>query len=156
MHKSRQKGKSYERKIAQLLTTHLKTTFKPTPGSGSIGTNAGISGLQGDIIRTDLKPIIYIECKKYKDFRLENFLLQQGNEWDWVTQTLKAIGNNTRLWCIIFQKDYGRQHWCLTNVDVPIYPRYELHVDDTTKYILADFLKMLKYPEFKSQFGEEA
>lgn len=158
MHKmsnpAKNKGSGYERKIAEYLTSMVGKEFKKCPGSGAIGTISGIPGLQGDVIRADLKEIPYIECKKYKDFRFENFLLQQGDEWNWVKQTLgnltKQAGRN---WCIIFQKDYGRHHWCLTNIPIESIPHFELVAGLGQRYVLTTLEVALRDPKFKERFN---
>ena len=150
--KSRNKGAGYERKIAKYLSDQLGTPFKKCPSSGAFGTLSGIEGLQGDIIRADLKPIPYVECKKYKNFRIENFLLKQGDEWKWVQQTLKNI-KSERIWCIIFQKDYGRHHWILTNAYCQAFPHFILSLDiEMQPWILTTLDIAFTDPKFKELF----
>jgi len=152
--KSRNKGSGYERKIAAYLTEKTGKVFKKCPGSGAIGTISGIEGLQGDIIRADLRVIPYVECKKYKDFRLEHFLHKQGDEWKWVNQTLGNI-KPERIWVIIFQKDYGRHHWCLTNANVDIFPNFLIQVIEGDPWTLSTLDIAFTDPKFMKLFNYE-
>lgn len=94
--KSKTKGKSYERYIANFLSDLYKESFTRVPHSGAyIGgqnftridklSENQTRGFKGDIIPPDTFPLLVIEAKNYGEFQWHNLALgkdvKQLNEW---------------------------------------------------------------------------
>ena len=78
--KSKTKGKSYERDIANLLSELYNESFTRVPHSGAFIGGQNFSrieklsenqtrGFKGDIIPPDNFPLLVIEAKNYGEFR---------------------------------------------------------------------------------------
>lgn len=92
---SKIKGNSFERQIAEFLTTLYGEKFVRAPGSGAYvgGKNTvrkeflhkgQVRSFKGDIIPGESFPHINIECKSYKDFpfhQLYSGTCKQLDEW---------------------------------------------------------------------------
>ena len=101
--KSKNKGKAFEREIANFLSDLYEESFTRVPYSGAFvgGKNAvrkehldeaQIRGFKGDIIPPDTWSKLNIECKNYADFTF-HALFQQKNIPllnDWIDQTYDA------------------------------------------------------------------
>jgi len=94
--KSKNKGKSYERDIANFLSDLYKESFTRVPYSGAFVGGQNISriqnlsesqtrGFKGDIIPPDDFRLLVIEAKNYGEFKWNQFALgeqvKQLNEW---------------------------------------------------------------------------
>jgi len=90
---ARNKGKSWEREIAELLTSITGAKWRRTPCSGAIRHY-----FDGDIMKTDKKPTIIddclIECKNHKTLKIP----------DWIKRTEEeAKDANTNKWLLFFK-----------------------------------------------------
>jgi hypothetical protein len=94
--KSKTKGKSYERDIANLLSEMYNESFTRVPHSGAFIGGQNFSrieklsenqtrGFKGDIIPPDNFPLLVIEAKNYGEFRWNHLALKndvkQLDEW---------------------------------------------------------------------------
>ena len=94
--KSKTKGKSYERDIANLLSEMYNESFTRVPHSGAFIGGQNFSrieklsenqtrGFKGDIIPPDNFPLLVIEAKNYGEFRWHHLALKndvkQLDEW---------------------------------------------------------------------------
>jgi len=101
--KSKTKGKTFEREVANYLSKLYNNSFTRVPDSGAFtgGKNAfrretltegQVRAHKGDIIPPDDWKYLNIECKNYADFPFHN-LLSTGNIpilENWIQQTLQA------------------------------------------------------------------
>ena len=97
--KSKTKGKSYERYIANFLSDLYKEPFTRVPHSGAYigGQNFAridklsenqTRGFKGDIIPPDTFQLLVIEAKNYGEFRWHQLVLRQDVKQldDWIKQ----------------------------------------------------------------------
>jgi hypothetical protein len=101
--KSKTKGKTFEREIANFLSKIYSSSFTRVPDSGAFtgGKNAfrrekltegQVRAHKGDIIPPDDWKFFNVECKNYADFPFHN-LISTGPIpilEDWIKQTLQA------------------------------------------------------------------
>ena len=101
--KSKTKGKTFEREIANFLSDLYDESFTRVPYSGAFigGKNmfrkekldeAQIRGFKGDIIPPDTWSKLNIECKNYADFTFHALFQQKSIPLlnDWIDQTYDA------------------------------------------------------------------
>lgn len=94
--KSKNKGKSYERDVANFLSELYQESFTRVPYSGAFVGGQNIAriqhlseqqtrGFKGDIIPPESFPLLVIEAKNYGEFRWNQLALgddvKQLNEW---------------------------------------------------------------------------
>ena len=116
---SRAKGANFERKVAKILTEKLGVEFKRTPQSGAFSTNNNYVELAGDLYCADKDFPYVIECKKYKEYQLEDLLTGSSvGIYKWILQLEKE--KKGKLGLLIFQKDYGKIFAAIEG----IYPRH--------------------------------
>jgi hypothetical protein len=100
--KSKTKGKSFEREVANFLSDLYEESFIRVPGSGAFvgGANAvrkdtlsegQIRGAKSDIIPPDLWNHLNIECKNYADFPFHQLLWNKSIPLldSWIEQLLE-------------------------------------------------------------------
>lgn len=104
---SRNKGATFERKIANLLSEKLGYKFNRTPQSGAFSTKVNDDRLAGDLYSPDVDFAYVIECKKYATFNVEELITgAKQSLTKWLTQLEKEKGKKKGL--LIFQRDYGK------------------------------------------------
>lgn len=152
MTNSKNKGNSFERKIAKLLSerfseyTGLKSAFSRNPDSGSffggmnetrITTHGTEHARFGDIVcPSDFKFII--ECKHYKNPpSLKSFLNQDIKDWDdWLEQAEQDAKNSNKNLLLVIK--YNRvNEIILTSLDLSVTNKYKGY----SVMSLEDFLK---------------
>jgi len=100
--KSKTKGKSFEREVANFLTDLYEESFIRVPGSGAYvgGANASrkdslsegqVRGAKSDIIPPDGWKYFNVECKNYADFPFHHLLWNKSVPLldSWIEQTLE-------------------------------------------------------------------
>jgi Holliday junction resolvase len=98
---SKNKGKSWERDVAEHLSNIYGVNFQRVPNSGAYlgGFNAFRTGkltpeqlllASGDIIMPAFLSHITIECKFYKDFTFETLLTKNGQLEGWLEQACQS------------------------------------------------------------------
>jgi hypothetical protein len=112
--KSKNKGKTYERDVANFLTTLYEESFTRVPYSGAFVGGQNIvrteklsenqtRGFKGDIIPPDSFPLLVIEAKNYGEFRWNHLAL--GSEVkqldEWIKQASESCEQNDKwLLCV--------------------------------------------------------
>ena len=112
--KSKNKGKAYERDVANFLTELYQESFTRVPYSGAFVGGQNIvrtetlsesqtRGFKGDIIPPDSFPLLVIEAKNYGEFRWHQLAL--GGEVkqldEWIKQASESCeANDKRLLCV--------------------------------------------------------
>ena len=108
---SRTKGATYERKIAKLLSEATGGNFKRTPGSGALGTSAGVQAMQGDIYNADWmdKNPWFFELKKYESVNLYHFMqnMKSCNITKWLLKVQEQQADY-QLGVLIFEENRGK------------------------------------------------
>ena len=105
--KSKNKGKSFEREMANFLSDLYQLSFIRVPSSGAYvgGANAvrkdtlsegQIRGAKSDIIPPDTWNYFNMECKNYADFPFHHLLWNKPipNLNNWLEQTLDSAKDN--------------------------------------------------------------
>jgi hypothetical protein len=113
------KGHEYERLISRKLTKWLTGSEYPeifwrSASSGAKATQSVKFGhqskMQGDIVSTDAVSMffidgVFVECKSYKDFRLESILLEKGSVWDWWSKCKVESEACNKVPLLVFKKN---------------------------------------------------
>lgn len=104
---SREKGATFERKVAKLLTETFKTSFNRTPQSGAFATVNKDTRLAGDVYCTESQFIFVVECKKYAEYNLEDLITgNTGGISKWLNQL--EIEKKDKKGLLVFQRNYGK------------------------------------------------
>ena len=112
--KSKNKGKTYERDVANFLTEMYQESFTRVPHSGAyIGgqnfvridnlSEGQTRGFKGDIIPPDSFPLLVIEAKHYGEFRWNHLALGQNVKQldDWIQQAIDSAEDKDKwLLCV--------------------------------------------------------
>jgi hypothetical protein len=79
--RSRDKGSSYERKVAKLFNEAYGTVLVRTPLSGGFHKSKD-SDMKGDLINLDPSTVfrLHLECKNHRVWRLKDWILQAQEE----------------------------------------------------------------------------
>ena len=106
---SRNKGQSFERKIATMLNNRFNTKeFCRSPGSGAFATTHNIPDhlkLHGDLL-TPLDFKFCIECKKgYNKENILSLLNKRSDVWKFIDQCEKDSKKCNKEPLVIFQQD---------------------------------------------------
>ena len=106
---SRNKGQSFERKIATMLNNRFNTKeFCRSPGSGAFATTHNIPEhlkLHGDLL-TPLEFKFCIECKKgYNKENILSLLNKRSELWKFIDQCEKDSKKCSKEPLVIFQQD---------------------------------------------------
>lgn len=108
---SKNKGSTYERKIAKAMSEATGDNFKRTPGSGAMGTTSNIQAMQGDVFNADWmdKFPFFFELKKYKAVNLYHFIqnLKSCNITKWVVK-MQEQQADYQTGVLIFEEDRGK------------------------------------------------
>jgi len=138
---SRQKGASFERKICEIFTKHTGKKFNRTPGSGAFSTQTGDKRLAGDIYCIDAEFPWVIECKKYKDYDLEDIVKGKSTGiLAWLSQLEAYCEKVGKPGMLIISKNYGKP--LLFVQSVRKFPDF-LHYKNYTIGFLSDLLPLL-------------
>lgn len=103
---SRQKGKNFELKIADKLTSITGHKWKPTPGSGAYATRTGDLKLAGDIFCPKQPSEFVWECKKYKEVDLADIFTKNKNLRKWIAQLERE--KKHKKGALVFARNYGK------------------------------------------------
>ena len=136
---SRNKGATFERKIAKMLTDALGIDFKRSPQSGAYATVNKMSMFKGDLITES--PFNYcIECKKYADFNLEDLVTgTKSGILKWFDQLNTEKKDSKGI--LIFQRDHGK---IMMALETSIHPDGLIHWKGYTIGKIEDILPILK------------
>lgn len=142
---SRTKGNAFERKVAQILNEHFKTTeFCRSPGSGAFATVHNLPehlNLGGDLLTPKDFPYL-IECKKGYDFKVADLFNPKSKFIEILVKLDKEALKHKKSSLLIFQQD--RQNILVVK---PCHPReftvkrVELSNEAKVIMTLDDFLK---------------
>jgi len=118
---SRNKGNTFERKIAKLLNEHFNIKeFNRSPGSGAYATTHNLPEhlkIYGDLI-TPNNFRFCIECKKgYNKENIYSLLDNSSDFWGFIEQCEKDSENSYKLPLILYQQD-RRDILAITQADV--------------------------------------
>jgi Holliday junction resolvase len=83
------KGKTFEREIANFLTKAIGVKFHRVPMSGAFSTNnnSNDSRFDGDVFTEDKEyKDIVIECKSYSDLQLNDLYNDKSKFFKWIEQ----------------------------------------------------------------------
>ena len=119
MNRNKEKGKAFERFVANDLSDIFKLSFTRTPNSGAyVGgknsfrmntlSNSQILLTEGDIIVPDELHNLKIECKSYKDLPFHQLFTQckQVDEW------IKQAYSQDKVWFLIFKINRAGSYIC--------------------------------------------
>ncbi|AIW03501.1 RusA-like Holliday junction resolvase [Bacillus phage Moonbeam] len=105
---AKQKGSSYELKVAKFMTGWWGGNFNRTPGSGGMrwGTDQSIAG---DIVppKGMIFPFV-IECKKHEGWVMDNVLLNTGKPREWFSQVVTDARRVKRTPLLIFSRNRAK------------------------------------------------
>lgn len=103
----RDKGATFERRVAKLLTEAYNVSFSRTPQSGAFATTNKDTRLAGDIYCTEKEFIFVVECKKYAEYNLEDLITgNTGGIFSWLNQL--EIEKKDKKGLLVFQRNYGK------------------------------------------------
>ena len=141
---SRQKGMGFEYKVCKMLKNVTKRDWTRSPGSGAVATKTGNLALAGDILPKNFKCKYVIECKKYKEIRLEDILKGTGNLPKWIRQLEREKGNRPGI--LIWSENYGKTYvMAETDEFIPNTFRYNGYViglfDQVIPVVLEEYCK---------------
>ena len=145
---SRTKGATYERKIAKLLSEATGGSFKRTPGSGALGTSAGVQAMQGDLYNADWmdKNPWFFELKKYESINHYHFM--QNMKSCLITKWLLKMQEQQAEYqtgVLIFEENRGKS---MVIVEQPCYPEYS-KTKNTTVFTCNDRVyQVMLFTEF--------
>jgi len=106
---SRNKGATFERKIAKVMKEATGFNWARTPGSGAFATRTGINSLQGDIFCEEEFPYL-IECKAYEKIPLHLFAqeLKSCLIRKWLTKLAGQCDLAGKQGLLIFKENRGK------------------------------------------------
>ena len=141
---SRQKGMGFEYKVCKMLKNVTKREWVRSPSSGGVATRTGNLALAGDILPRNFKCKYVIECKKYKEARLEEILKGTGNLPKWIRQLEREKGD--RLGLLVFSENYGKTYvMAETDENIPNTFRYNKYViglfDQVIPVVMKEYIK---------------
>ena len=119
MNRNKEKGKAFERYVANDLTDIFNLSFTRTPNSGAYvgGMNkfrmdtlseSQILLTEGDIIVPDEMRNLKIECKSYKEFPFHQLLSNCKLLNEWIDQA----SSDDKLWFLIFKINHAGKYIC--------------------------------------------
>lgn len=139
MNRNKEKGKAFERAVANHLTDVFNLSFTRTPNSGAYvgGLNAfrmkSLSDSQillteGDIIVPDELHQLKIECKSYKSLSFHQLFTKCKQLDTWIDQA----ASDEKIWFLIFKINRCGSFICFSN---EYYPNFDtarniLHYED--------------------------
>lgn len=122
--KSRNKGASFENKIARMIGSALGITLRRTPLSGGWAT--GNANVAGDIVCVDdtINFPYCVECKKQEGWKLESLLLYDHAWFDAWWEQLMTECPNTKIPVLVFSRNYQPEFVAIkANAEsMPTYP----------------------------------
>jgi len=106
---SRNKGATFERKIAKIMKEATGFNWVRTPGSGAFATRTGINSLQGDIFCEEDFPYL-VECKAYEKIPLHLFAqeLKSCLITKWLTKLVGQCVIADKKALLIFKENRGK------------------------------------------------
>ena len=139
----RNKGAAFERKVCKIFEKYTGKKFNRTPGSGAFSTNVGDKRLAGDIYCIEQEFPWIIECKKYKDFNLEDIIKQNSTGiLKWITQLKSYCKRYNKPGMLIIEKNYGKPILFVeTKKDLGTYLEYDGFVIGLLEEILPKLFK---------------
>lgn len=165
--RSKNKGSSYERKIAAKFSTWSGEVIKRTPQSGGWGSGSDF-GVSGDLVCANPSFFYHIECKKREGWGLEDLLTGVRKRhsksiiewWDQTTKTCPAgklpmlvfARNNVTDLCMLRRGDIRRvaKH----DFTLDFLPHFPFEMEGTVKgdgpvviFALNDFLLKVRPPK---------
>ena len=145
MNRNKEKGKAFERYIANDLSDIFNLSFTRTPNSGAyVGgknkhrmntlSNSQILLTEGDIIVPDELYNLKIECKSYKALPFHQLFTQCKQIDEWIEQAY----SEAKVWFLIFKISRAGSYVCF---DSQYYPNFECHgnILHYGKYIVASY-----------------
>ena len=147
---SRNKGNTFERKIAKLLNEHLNTKeFSRSPGSGAYATTHNLPEylkIYGDLI-TPKNFRFCIECKKgYNKENIYSLLDYSSDLWGFVEQCEKDSEKSLKLPLILYQQD-RKDILAITRADVFPAALNRIRIYKEKDYEIFRFKDLLSSPE---------
>ena len=157
--KSKNKGNSWERDVAQHLTSLYGETFIRVPGSGAYvgGTNSKrkqflhegqIRSFKGDIIPGESFPKFNAECKSYSDFPFHQLFSGECKQLNvWLEQLLDASDDGD--FNILIMKFNRKGKFVVVEFDqyyeLPLYVEYHmLYTYKERRWAIMDYDKFWK------------
>ena len=139
MNKNKEKGKAFERSVANDLTAIFNLSFTRTPNSGAYvgGKNAfrmdrlsesQILLTEGDIIVPDELRQLKIECKNYKQLSFHQLFTKCKQLDVWIDQAK----SDDKIWFLIFKISRAGTFVCFSNQHYPMFDTSHniLHYED--------------------------
>lgn len=117
---SKQKGSTYERRVAKLMTDWWGGEFSRVPASGGLRWGAD-QRVAGDIVpplRSNF-PFV-IECKKHEGWGLHNLLLNTGpirTWWEQVILDCTRMAEHGMAPCLVFSKNRDKDYILIPYVE---------------------------------------
>lgn len=140
---SRQKGAGFETKICNKLEQLTGQKWERTPGSGAAATKGGSPLLAGDLMCPKRPCLAVFECKKYKEWNLEELINQNYNFPKWFNQLERDT--KTRPGILVFERNYGTT---MVAVDVRALSSKDIcpalmYYTERTSYVFGTFDKLM-------------
>lgn len=145
MNRNKEKGKAFERFVANDLTDIFKLSFTRTPNSGAyVGgknayrmntlSNSQILLTEGDIIVPDELYNLKIECKSYKALPFHQLFKQCKQVDEWIDQAY----SEDKVWFLIFKINRAGSYICFDN---KYYPDFDVegNILHYKKYIITSY-----------------
>lgn len=167
----RNKGNSYELKIAKLLTAWSGVSFTRTPSSGAFGSTHGFN--TGDIMTQDPDWLFSLELKNHESWEFQYIFLSQGEIPSFWEQSLGDALASQKVPMVVLHKNRSK-NWVivphsnqlqrkLSKAGKPFFTselRYHRERQDDDKlypimtFILDDLLEVFTYEELKAETPE--
>ena len=127
---ARQKGKTGELQVANMLTRHTGLPFIQVPGSGS-------GKIKGDLYLEHHKNVFLIEVKFYREnpFTSKIFTQKSNNLVQWWNKLIKQA-EDTNLEPLLFWKKNHEQFFVATTRKPMFYKRY-VHISWLGAYVMS-------------------
>lgn len=146
MNRNKEKGKAFERAVANHLTEVFGLSFTRTPNSGAYvgGLNAyrmnrlsdsQILLTEGDIIVPDELHNMKIECKSYKQLAFHQMFTTCKQLDEWIDQAK----SDDKVWFLIFKINRAGTYICYDNKQYPNFDDVDVNILHYNDYIVSTY-----------------